>query len=629
MDRNKAGGSRSGKSKVGVPHHASELFALGSKSSTSREDAKSKVMPPSKPVPDRKRDNPAAVPMSTTASKKPKMSTSVPSSRIDGPSIGSLQEYWEQVALDCETVDLVTSVLQAIDQQDSDKVVALVCGAIKALMQPRSKPESMLSLSLLYLAKIRPHLFCNETITSALVSIFKRDINHAFKGRSNPTVHVLAANLLARGYHNKPQWPESFIRIYIEDAINDRVWVDYEDCQALVENICTGFGTKMPPKSMLQPELNSIPTTSRELLGIDDDSGEGNSGSGDAMRTSEFSLDCPTMPRYSHIVNIVEKLVLDAIRELLPRRQAPDASTRNLLRFLSATSGLSEIRALAVQRLELWLHNGKLMKPAQELLTYICYNVTGQTARDHEVLSNLVKMRLKTKPLINIYMNCLKEMITLQPSILFTILKYVVQNELSNARNPNNMGMLASMFQTKPDESARHLAEIYQEFLLQREDCLRTLRVFLRELVKMLRFDIKLTTFCKRLLSGPKTITAQIEVVDFRDRIFYSLVDLICLCMFLSVSPQIKEANVSMRSGRDNRGSRVLIEFYQQMAEIQCDALKWLYEVVPILFKPNDAEFSQALHKLLFLESAEVYSKGKKTAFLYELLLFGPLSIAT
>lgn len=65
----------------------------------------------------------------------------------------------------------------------------------------------------------------------------------------------------------------------------------------------------------------------------------------------------------------VEKLVLDSVKDLLNRRQAPDSSVRNLLRFLSATSGISEIRALASYggRLEHWMHNAKLQKPSQEV----------------------------------------------------------------------------------------------------------------------------------------------------------------------------------------------------------------------------------------------------------------------
>ena len=645
MDRNKSGSSgRPSKSKVGAPHHGSELFALGSKSSSSRDDVKSKVMSSnSKTVVDRKREHASSSHgSSSVVSKKPKLPSSLSSgsgsssnvnrlleaslSSSSSGGIGSIGgnggsgsstvqqlEYWEQCATDCDTVELISSVLAAIDLQDSDKVIALICGAIKAAVNPRAKPEPMLSLSLLYLGKIRPHLFCNETITSALLSVLKRDVNHAFKGRNNPTIHVLAANLLARGYHNKVQWPEMFVRVYIDDAINERVWVDYEDCSSFVENICTAFGTRIPPKSMLQPELSALTQTSREGLGTDDDSTEAATGS-DTFRSGDTTnLDCPTQPRYAHMPIIIEKLVLDSVKDLLNRRQAPDSSTRNLLRFLSATSGISEVRVLASYggRLEHWMHNGKLMKPAQELLTYICYNVTGQTTRDHEVLANLVKMRLKTKPIINIYMSCLKEMINLQPSILHIVLKYVVQNELSPVRNPNNMGMLASMFQAKQEESAQYLADIYQEFLMQREDCLRTLRVFLRELVKMLRFDIKLTVFCKRLLTTSKALATQLETVEYRDRVFYSIVDLVCLCMFLSVSPQIKEANVSLRSGREIKGSKVLIDFYEQMSQIQCDALKWMMDTVPEMFKPTDVEYTQSLHKILFLDAPEQYSKGR------------------
>lgn len=289
--------SRSSKSKVGVPHHGSELFALGSKGSSSRGDeTKSKVM--SSGASDRKRETASS--LSGAPLKKPKLNpstskTTETTSSSSSNSATTVVDYWEQVATECETTDIVSSVLTAIEQQDSELVVALICGAIKQLINPRSKPDLMLSLSLLYLAKIRPHLFCNETITSALVSILRRDTQHAFKGRNNPTVHILAANLLGRGHHDKQQWPEIFLKLYIEDAVNERVWVDYEDCSAFVENICTAFGTKTPPKSMLQPELAPMNPTVRECL--DEESGEGStsyggSGTGDLFKSDDNRLDC-------------------------------------------------------------------------------------------------------------------------------------------------------------------------------------------------------------------------------------------------------------------------------------------------------------------------------------------------
>ncbi|XP_049537628.1 integrator complex subunit 1 [Anopheles darlingi] len=646
MDRGKTGTGLRGTKKQQLSHPQSELYALGSKAAGgSRDDGKTRTLVGG--VSDRKREASSSVlATSPVVAKKIKLSsgsgsslvggssglvvggTSKSSSGGDSSSSSSVLEYWEQCAMDCESVDLAATVLSAIEQQDSDSVVGYICGAIKLLISPKSKSESVLSLSLLYLARLRPHLFCNETITTALIAVLKRDGGgNAFKGRNNPTMHILACNLLARGYTDKKQWPESFIRAYIDDAINDRVWVDYEECAPFTDNIVAAFGTKIPPKWMLQPELTTLNPTSRENSLLDDEHSTDSSGLfGDALGRDPDA----NPPRFAHIREQIERMVMDAIKDQLNRRQGPECSTKNFLRFLSLTCGILEVRAFVVPRLEMWIHNGKLVKPVQELLTFLCYNVTGQNAKEHEVLSNLAKVRLKSKPLINIFMIGLKEMINCQPDILTPLLKYVVQNELSNAHNPNNMGMLAMMFQTKPTESAAHLAEIYQEFLVQREDVLRTLRFFLRELVKMLRYDINLPVFCKVLLQHRPDLSPPTPPngasgssaggtgggsgpsgSEFRDRIFHSIVDLVCLCMFLCVSPQIREANVSIRSGRESKSSPALSAFYQQQSMIQDQALTWMKDVVPRMFKPiTAAEYKAALQKLLLLDSPETYAKG-------------------
>uniref|UniRef100_A0A182Y025 Uncharacterized protein n=1 Tax=Anopheles stephensi TaxID=30069 RepID=A0A182Y025_ANOST len=636
MDRGKSGPGIRATKKQQLSHPQSELYALGSKSSVggSRgDDAKSRVGVGGV-VSDRKREASSSMALGSAggpaAAKKIKLTSGASGSIVGGSSTGlggvsgvgtskissggdsssssSILEYWEQCAMECESVDLASTVLSAIEQQDSDSVVGYICGAIKLLISPKSKSESVLSLSLLYLARLRPHLFCNETITSALIAVLKRDSGgNAFKGRNNPTMHILACNLLARGYSDKKQWPESFIRTYIDDAINDRVWVDYEECAPFTDNIVAAFGTKIPPKWMLQPELSTLNPTTRDGTLPDDEHSTDSGMFGDALGKDPEA----NPPRFAHMREQLERMVMDAMKDQLNRRQGPECSTKNFLRYLSLTCGILEVRAFVVPRLEMWIHNGKLVKPVQELLTFLCYNVTGQSPKEHEVLSNLAKVRLKSKPLINIFMIGLKEMINCQPEILTPLLKYVVQNELSNARNPNNMGMLAMMFQTKPTESAANLAEIYQEFLLQREDVLRTLRFFLRELVKMLRYDINLTVFCKVLLQNRPDLTPQIASSEFRDRIFHSIVDLVCLCMFLSVSPQIREANVSIRSGRETKSSPALSAFYQQQSIIQDQALAWMKDVVPRVYKPIAAnDYKAALHKLLLLDSPEAYAKG-------------------
>lgn len=64
---------------------------------------------------------------------------------------------------------------------------------------------------------------------------------------------------------------------------------------------------------------------------------------------------------------------------------------------------------LAVSKLEMWLQNAKLMRSAQDLLVYVCFNSIAETQRDIEVISQLIKIRLKKSKSINtIFLNCLR-----------------------------------------------------------------------------------------------------------------------------------------------------------------------------------------------------------------------------
>ena len=222
-------------------------------------------------------------------------------------------------------------------------------------------------------------------------------------------------------------------------------------------------------------------------------------------------------------------------------------------------------------------------------------------------------MRLKTKPLISIYMNCLKDLINQQPNILHLMLKSVVQQELLilyNARNPNNMGILATIFQAKPEAAATNLAEIYQEFLLLRDDCLKTLRVFLRELVKMLRYDINLVVFCKALMSDRPEFIQQVEASEFRERCCYAIADLVCLCRFLSVSPQIRDAHNAVNKSSHDQKSSLVYNFYNTMSQIQYESLTWMFQEVPRVYKLGASEYTALMNKILILDTPENYAKG-------------------
>ena len=77
-----------------------------------------------------------------------------------------------------------------------------------------------------------------------LICISRMDI---FSG--NSLVSVLAANILMTAYRNKTRWPDIFVRVYIEDAMGERVWVDHPESKPFVDNICTAFDTKIPTQN--------------------------------------------------------------------------------------------------------------------------------------------------------------------------------------------------------------------------------------------------------------------------------------------------------------------------------------------------------------------------------------------
>ena len=66
--------------------------------------------------------------------------------------------------------------------------------------------------------------------------------------------------------------------------------------------------------------------------------------------------------------------VLDIVREHFTRRQAMDASSRNLIRLMTVTAGYPEIRAMAGQRLEIWLQNPKVCGYCSVLELMSCFS---------------------------------------------------------------------------------------------------------------------------------------------------------------------------------------------------------------------------------------------------------------
>ncbi|KAI5704862.1 hypothetical protein M8J75_009507 [Diaphorina citri] len=576
MDRGKPSQARGGKSKT--PQFPSDIFALGAKTARN-ESGDSKRSGPvplgskhSGPVPvsklgamaDRKRDLVRTEP-STSSSILP-----VKKPKISSPTIS---DYWESLAIDIDPVDLLPTFLDA-HSHHSDKVVSnvttgLLCGALKLLKVQRPRPDSILWLSLMHLASQYPYQFTQDSINQALCSLLRKD---ALKNKNSSST-ILAANIFFEAYKETKRWPDSFVKLYLEDAANERIWVDHELCHGFVENILTCVNTK-PLPNMETIEDNIVDAVSS------------------SYRKSTSNVN--VINRYTYNQEHVETLVLETVKEHLNRRQALDSVTKNLLKLLTSTCGIAEIRLLVIPKLDAWLQNAKLMKPAQDLLMSVCINTTTHTQRDIEVISGLVKIRFKPKVLGGYYVTCIKELIAAHEENLATVLKHTIYNELSASRNPNNIQVLSLMFQMEPDKTAQVLADNVVELLLNRDDYHRPLRLFLREISRAAKTDLDLNTLAKGLMIR----TELPRDFEMKDRMYAALVDLICMCCFLSVATYV-------------RGDlRIPDKAQRSVAQIQSDAVSWLHDHVLRVFRLTPHDYVTSLYKLTFIDlSSDTYFK--------------------
>ncbi|XP_072168172.1 integrator complex subunit 1-like [Diadema setosum] len=513
--------------------------------------------------------------------------------------------------IEVQPKDLVDRVLAADDADDDESIDKILCGALLSLKSVRAKPSPALYLGLMYLVKVKPMFFDSPSVIEATCSLLKRDIGMSFKSKGNPLVSVMACNLLMHAFVYEHNWPDSFVKVYLEDAHGERVWVDHPYCKEFVTNLQTAFGTKQASPHLqvaTDPLRGSLTDMSGSGSPSRDDDGSQSSTPTLGSEEGDLGLESQeTTPRYSLLKNEIEKDVVAFVREQLTRRQGMD-TPRNLLKLLSATCGFSEVRLLVSQRLEMWLQNPKLTRAAQELLVSTCVNCCTHSQEDVEVIGHLIKIRLKTKPLINHYLMSMKELLSQHKENLPTVLKHVIYNELSNARNPNNMALLGALFQHSPESSAKFLASVFQDLLMNRDDYLRALRPLFREIVKSLRYDVDFLAFCRGLMT--ERTDRQFTDLDktLKERMFASLCDLICLASLLSVTPQVREVVAAYTRGeRKAADIESLRSFQAQVSVTQRDCVWWIHTIAIKMFTFSNGELNKVIQKMLFLESHEVY----------------------
>ena len=108
----------------------------------------------------------------------------------------------------------LVSAVQAAKLADNDvKASKILGGALKQLKLSRLKPDAALNSALLTLVHEFPDMFSTPAVIEALVLVLKREPSSIFKVRSNPSVYVLAAQLLLFALKDSHDWPETVAKV--------------------------------------------------------------------------------------------------------------------------------------------------------------------------------------------------------------------------------------------------------------------------------------------------------------------------------------------------------------------------------------------------------------------------------
>lgn len=111
--------------------------------------------------------------------------------------------------------ELISAIKAAKSADNDTKAAKILGGALKQLKLSRLKPDATLNSALVSLVRDYPELFSTSAAIEALVLVLKREPSVIFKARSNPSVYILAAQLLLFALKDSYDWPEIVAKVSV------------------------------------------------------------------------------------------------------------------------------------------------------------------------------------------------------------------------------------------------------------------------------------------------------------------------------------------------------------------------------------------------------------------------------
>lgn len=543
-----------------------------------------------------------------------------------------------------EDLDILYAIWSAYERQDIETLDCILAGSCEELAKNPFNCSRYHYLTCIYVSKKLPEVFSLQKTFKVVMSFFSSGNFHTVT-KKHLVLPVLASKLLLRAFEPISQWPLDFVRIYLEDAVGLRGWIDHDGCKEFVTNIVTAFCDA--PTEGAQ-KVNDFGGHPRSPVGPE----------GQTMKSEAGNLSYSDMGavknRYPNIDTrgIAREEFLKAVQFLLESSSTKE-NLRQLLKLLMQGVGYEEVRVLGSSMLESWLNNPIHLRAAKALLGEILENLHGVTENDIITVANLLALRvqsLQTASQIkslhgNIYTEMITHLVSRRQEYASLALKTFVIAEI-NGKSLLNMRCIAIVLKAMPVSSpAEHeLAAVLQEQAVNADTRLQ-LQEFGRRLLKHMGQDLNVHSLCHGLLQPWAAMVDQAE--SLKDGWLTQLVDLACQLLLHGVShlasdesfvqtikdsarrrTKVLETSAALSSSREKFS--LLEKFSGDMAAFQVDAMEWCANVL-ITFLPriSSAHFKNVVQKFLFLEDYQAYFSNGESCGDLEFNSFQLLSSCT
>lgn len=428
---------------------------------------------------------------------------------------------------------------EAFSEATTDlKLMEILTESCGRLIREKKAPSRLFCVALLGAVKENSARFCQPVVFKYLLRLLRskhylgmKDVvdygkktNSAIAlGLTTSTefsqipLPVLVTNVLMLILEAKSDWPKDSVKVFLDDSLFSRVWVDHEYSQLFVQNV----------KTVL--EMDEIKSTQ------------------------------PFVRRRFQGINLVQELkdliigfISSRLVELNKEKSSssgPSTGTggnhalRNMIMTLADFASIPQIRVLGAENMEVWLQNPSVKGPARELLHKIVASCQSTSSQDIATVDLLLKLKLKST-MFQLKVEAITHLVCKNLVYLRRALSMFIARERPNnmSRDVDNIKMLQHIFRASRSLSAssilgspedifyrrpiehqgtlasRELARVFRE-MASTSDVSPVLKTIVRKVLKQLTFEqVDIKALCVGFLGNEghwDAMTGDARVLDY------------------------------------------------------------------------------------------------------------------